>query len=123
MSFPILSLLIAGYVLFNVFKNIKESFQIILQGVPAKISADEIKKIVTSLQEVQSIHDCHVWTMDGEYHIATIHLIIKEEDFNWEKSKEIKEKVKKLLHDQFQLEHITLELESISEDCAYINCN
>jgi cobalt-zinc-cadmium efflux system protein len=120
---PILSLLIAGYVLFNVFKNIKESFTIILQGVPTKVSSDKIKESLTSLEEVEGIHDCHVWTLDGEYHIATIHLIIKDDDYSWQKIKHIKQKVKTILHDQFELEHVTLEIESISEDCGLTNCN
>lgn len=121
---PILSLAIAGYVLFNVYKNIKEAFKIILQGVPNEISSDEIKKqIILHIDEVGDIHDCHIWTLDGEYHIATIHIRIKEKVFSWQKSKEVKEKIKKLLHDNFHLEHVTLELESILEDCDYNNCN
>ncbi|MDG1529412.1 MAG: cation diffusion facilitator family transporter [Polaribacter sp.] len=121
---PILSLVIAGYVLFNVYKNIKEAFKIILQGVPNEISSDEIKKqIILHIDEVGDIHDCHIWTLDGEYHIATIHITIKEKAFSWQKSKEVKEKIKKLLHDNFHLEHVTLELESILEDCDYNNCN
>ena len=121
---PILSLAIAGYVLFNVYKNIKEAFKIILQGVPNEISSEEIKKqIILQIDEVSNIHDCHVWTLDGEFHIATIHVIVNKVDFSWQKSKEIKEKIKKLLHDNFQLEHVTLELESNLEDCAYKDCN
>jgi cobalt-zinc-cadmium efflux system protein len=120
---PILSLLIAGYILFNVYKNIKELFKIILQGVPNEISSDVIKELLIQLDEVDDIHDCHLWTMDGEFHIATIHLMIDDKNFTWEKSRTIKDKVKKLLHDQLHLEHVTLELESIYEDCGYKNCN
>ena len=121
---PILSLVIAGYIFFNVFRNIKESFKIILQGVPNKISSDEIKKqIIKNIEDVEDIHDCHIWTLDGEFHIATIHITINDKEFSWRKSKEIKEKIKKLLHDSFHLEHVTLELESNLEDCGYKNCN
>ncbi len=121
---PILSLAIAGYVLFNVYRNIKDAFKIILQGVPNEVSSDEIKKqIMLHIDEVENIHDCHIWTLDGEYHIATIHITIRNKEFSWQKSKEVKQKIKKLLHDNFKLEHVTLELESISEDCGYINCN
>ncbi len=120
---PILSLLIAAFVLFNVYRNIKASFKIILQAVPEKISAKEIKDYLLDIEEVQEVHDCHIWTMDGEYHIATIHIMIKEEDFTWKKTKEIKGNIKKKLHDNFHLEHVTLELESTSEVCTYNNCN
>lgn len=39
---PILSLLIASFILYNVFKNGRESVRIILQGTPVKISSDEV---------------------------------------------------------------------------------
>ena len=120
---PILSLLIAGYVLFNVFKNIKESFKIILQAVPDKLSTDVIEKALLSFDEVESVHDCHIWTLDGEFNIATIHIIVNECYFTWEESRFLKQKIRKLLHAQFHLEHITLELESSKEDCTYKDCN
>jgi len=121
---PILSLVIAGYVLFNVYRNIKDAFKIILQGVPNEISSDKIKEhIILHIDEVEDIHDCHIWTLDGEFHIATIHVIVKNKEFSWQKSNEVKENIKKLLHDNFHLEHVTLELESILEECGYKNCN
>lgn len=120
---PILSLLIAGYVLFNVFKNIKESIRIILQGTPKEISVDDIKKKLLDIHEIKDIHDCHLWTMDGEYNVFTSHLILNDETFSWQESKELKDKVRTLLHDDFHLEHITLELEISSEDCSYKECN
>jgi cobalt-zinc-cadmium efflux system protein len=121
---PILSLLIAGYVLFNVFKNIKESFKIILQGVPSELSTDDIEKSLLAFDEIENVHDCHVWTLDGEFNIATIHiLVVKAPNFTWEKSRILKQKIRKTLHDQFHLEHITLEFESAIEECTYKDCN
>ena len=120
---PILSLLIAGYVLFNVFKNIKESFKIILQGVPKELSTEEIEASLIAFDEIDAIHDCHIWTMDGEFNIATIHIIINKPDFTLDESKVLKQKIRKLLQNEYQLEHVTLELESSIEDCTYKDCN
>lgn len=120
---PILSLLIAGYVLFNVFKNIKESFKIILQGVPNELSTEEIEKSLIALDEINAIHDCHLWSMDGEFNIATIHIIINKPSFKLDEARDLKRKIRKLLHDQYNLEHVTLELESSIEDCTYKDCS
>jgi len=120
---PILSLLIAAFVLFNVYKNIKESISIILQGVPRGFSIDEIKKTLLTVSEIEGIHDCHLWTMDGEFNVLTVHLIVADDTISREQSKIIKQKVRKLLHDQFHLEHITLEMEFLTEDCDYKDCN
>lgn len=120
---PILSLLIAGYVLFNVFKNIKESIKIILQGVPSQLSTEKIESVIAQMEEVSAVHDCHLWTLDGEFHIATLHIGIKEAFYTNEKVKQIKQSIREKLHKQFHLEHITLETESEFEDCAYKDCN
>lgn len=120
---PILSLLIAAFVLFNVYKNIKESISIILQGVPSGFSVDEIKNALLTVSEIEGIHDCHLWTMDGEFNVLTVHLVVADDTISWEQSKRIKQKVRKLLHDQFHLEHITLEVEFADEDCDYKDCN
>ena len=118
---PILSLLIALYILYNVFKNGKESVRIILQGTPMQLSSDEVITQVLKFKEVKSIHDCHLWTMDGEYNVLTIHLIVND-TLTWEQGKVLKKKVRKVLQDDFSLEHVTLELELSSEDCGYIDC-
>lgn len=118
---PILSLLIALYILTNVFKNGKESIRIILQGTPIQISSDEVKAQVLEFEEVKSIHDCHLWSMDGEYNVLTMHLIV-DHTLSWKKGEILKKSVRKLLHDKFHLEHITLELEISGEDCGYIDC-
>ncbi|MGY0407806.1 MAG: cation diffusion facilitator family transporter [Polaribacter sp.] len=118
---PILSLLIALFILYNVFKNGKESIRIILQGTPIHISTDKVKEKVLGFTEVKGIHDCHLWSMDGEYNVLTSHIIV-DESLTWETRSKLKLKLRKVLHDDFHLEHVTLELEVSNEDCSYIDC-
>lgn len=120
---PILSLGIAAFVLFNVFKNLKESVRIILQGAPKGVSVDKIKQALIDFPEIKDVHDCHLWTMDGDYNVFTSHIILSQENMDWDSTKVLKEKIKTTLHDEFHLEHITLELELQTEDCAYKECN
>jgi cobalt-zinc-cadmium efflux system protein len=118
---PILSLLIASFILFNVFVNGKESIRIILQGTPIKISSDKIKVAILKYDEVKSIHDCHLWSMDGEYNIITMHLVVKD-NLNADEISVLKKSIRILLRSNFHLEHVTLELEHANEDCDYIDC-
>jgi cobalt-zinc-cadmium efflux system protein len=119
---PILSLLIACYVLLNVYKNIKESIRIILQGTPKEVSIEKIKETISSFSEVCTIHDCHLWTMDGEYNVLTTHVVLREE-LSWSETKTLRENIRRVLHDKYHLEHVTLELEHCNEDCEYKDCN
>jgi len=117
---PILSILIAIFILFNVFKNGKESIRIILQGTPMTISVDTIKTKILEHEAIKSIHDCHLWSMDGDYNVFTGHLLLINNDISLQKSSEIKEEIRKVLYDDFHLEHITLELET-TQDCGHIH--
>lgn len=118
---PILSLLIALFILYNVFKNGKESVRIILQKAPENISIDKIKNQIIQLEKVKDIHDCHIWSMDGEYNVLTMHIVV-DNNLTLLESKSIKTQAKKILHNDFNLEHITLEIEVFDEDCTYIDC-
>lgn len=113
---PILSVLIAAYILYNVFKNLKESFRIILQGTPKDINIDRIHQVVKSIPEVLDVHDCHIWSMDGDYHILSIHLAI-EEDLSLSKLRGIKLTAKKELA-KLGINHATIEFETSAEDCS-----
>lgn len=119
---PILSLLISFYVLFNVYKNIKESLTILLQGSPENISIEAIKNQILKNALVKDVHDLHLWTMDGDYTIFTVHIVLKNNS-NLKEVAPIKQFLKKELHDKYHLEHITIEFEYMTEECEYLNCN
>ncbi len=117
---PLLSILISGYILFNVYRNLKESLVIILQGAPQDISIENIHQRLEEIPEVCNLHDCHVWSMDGEYNILTIHLQLSK-DYRISELKEIKQKVQeKLAHES--IDHITVEFENKGDDCDKMDC-
>ena len=117
---PVLSVIITFFVLFNIFKNLKISFRIFLQAVPNDTNIELIKGKILNIPGVSSIHDIHIWTLDGEYNILTVHLVVKDVD-NLLEIKNIKEQVKSLLKD-LKLQHITIEVEIEDENCDLKNC-
>ncbi len=117
---PILSVLITVYVLLNVFKNLKQSFNIILQGIPIEIDSEEITSYLLSINKVSEIHDLHIWTMDGKFNILTVHLVLNTnmpfDAINLLK-KEIRDKLSIL-----GINHSTIEFESEAEKCLLEEC-
>ena len=111
---PLLSLLIACYILFNIYRNLKDTFQIILQGTPDNINEQDIRQQLLSVNGISSIHDLHLWTMDGEYNIMTVHVVAKPEaDFS-----ELKKTIKEIL-EKAGIHHPTIEMENENEDCGF----
>ncbi|MBC7486880.1 MAG: cation transporter [Cytophagaceae bacterium] len=117
---PILSLVITGYILFNVVKNLKHSLKILLQAVPMDINEAEVKNKLLSIPHIMDVHDIHIWTMDGNYNILSLHLVI-EEHTNLEAAESIKSQARNLLQD-FRVHHITIETESPSQVCSLQDC-
>lgn len=70
----ILSICISIYILYNVVRNLIVAFRIVLEGVPASINYEELKKELEVLDYISSIKDFRVWSMDNERHIAEISL-------------------------------------------------
>ena len=117
---PILSLAIALYISINAFKNLKSVSGIFLQGIPENINLKNIEQEILSLEEVTEVHDFHLWSMDGEYNILTLHAVV-DESKTVEELKSIKQMIKEIATKN-HIQHITLEFESSAEDCALEDC-
>lgn len=117
---PILSLLIALFILFNVYKNLRQVFQIILQGIPENVNMDEIKKKILLIPHVLNVHDVHVWSMDGEYNIMSIHLVLVDKT-PVEEVEKIKNEVRHAA-EHLNIQHITIEPEFENQVCLLEDC-
>ena len=112
---PLLSILIAAFILFNVFKNLRESFRIILQGTPEDISVEKIHATIKEIPQVEGVHDCHIWSMDGNYHILSIHIVVKD-NLELTALESIKNEAKMRVS-KLGINHTTIEFETPDENC------
>jgi len=112
---PLLSLLISVFIIYNVLKNLRSALDIMLQSTPEDVNMEAIESSIRELPFVTDIHDCHVWSMDGEYHVLSAHVVLKD-DHGLAELAEMKKTVKALLHEH-HVHHSTLEFEQLGEDC------
>jgi len=117
---PIMSIGIACFVLFNVFKNIKQSLRIILQGIPREIDMTEVSDELLKIKEIDSVHDLHIWSVDGNYNILTVHVVLKEPTENIDTA-ELKSLIRKTLEGK-SIQHATIEFETKEESCNFEKC-
>lgn len=118
---PALSLLITLYILWNVFKRLKETLFIFLQGVPKDLNLEEIESKILEVEKVASLHHTHIWSLEGENHVFTAHLKLREIS-EFSEILEVKKKVKDILKD-YAFEHYTIETELDSETCELENAH
>ena len=117
---PILSLFIACFVLFNVIKNIRLVLPILLQGTPTEIEQEHIIEKLKEIKNIADIHDLHIWPLDEEYNVLTIHIVLNE-TLPMEKLVELKKQIRAVLKAE-KIQHTTIEFEMPNEKCAFENC-
>ena len=105
---PLMSIGVAIFILVNVAKNLKEICEIFLEKIPNGISVEKIREHISEMEGVLDVHHIHIWSMDGCYGYATMHIVSDEEPH------EIKQRVKAKLREQ-GIVHTTIELESTKE--------
>tara|TARA_R110002020_G_scaffold419084_2_gene628317 strand:+ start:4149 stop:5033 length:885 start_codon:yes stop_codon:yes gene_type:complete len=112
---PALSLLITLYILYNVIKRLKDTLFLFLQGVPKDIDINEIRSKFLKLSHVDSLHHVHLWSLEGENHVFTTHVKLKNIT-EFDQIINAKEQMKNLLR-EYHFDHYTIETELDEETC------
>ncbi|MBD0402873.1 cation diffusion facilitator family transporter [Flammeovirga sp. EKP202] len=112
---PLLSLGIASFILYNAIKNLFGLLPIFLQAAPHNINQDEIIQELKGIQDVEDAHDLHLWSLDGEFNIMSLHLVV-ENSTDMCRCAEIKKEVREIIKKD-KIKHITIEIERSDEDC------
>lgn len=104
-----LSMAIGLYVLFNVYKNMKSAFAIILQRVPKNIDIEKLGNYLSNYEGVKSFHDLHVWSLDGIKNVLTVHIVLCEDKTASQRARFVEELKNGL--EAYEIDHSTVELD------------
>ena len=113
---PILSILVAIYILIHALKSYKKIFNLFLEKTPEEIEIDELKEHILNIKGVEGVHHIHIWSIDGYNHFATMHIVT-----DTKKVTELKKSIKEELREH-GISHTTIEIESKDECCDEEEC-
>jgi cobalt-zinc-cadmium efflux system protein len=116
---PLLSVAVSAFILWNVVRKLRSVLEIFLQGIPDSVELEDVKKTLTETPGVLSVHDLHVWSLDGERTILTAHLVLPRDASSGDVY-ETKKLAKKKLSGR-DIDHATLEIERLGEPCGLEN--
>ncbi len=119
---PLLAILLTLYILFNVAKNLKETLALFLQRTPNNINAKILDEKLCECDQVLSSHDTHIWSIDGDNHVLSTHLVI-DENATKDDILRIKRECKEKLLGTVHIAHVTIEIEYPSECCGDSSTN
>ena len=113
---PILSILVAIFIIINSLRILIKIFEIFLIKVPKNIDIDQLIEQIKKVDGVIDVHHIHIWTIDGEINCATLHLVVKE------KSRKIMMSVKEEM-EEHEISHTTIEIETLEDNCCETSCS
>lgn len=118
----VVTILIGLYLLIHTWKLLKESVTILMQMVPAEINIVEIETRLLQIEGLKHIHHIHVWNLTDKLLHFECHLNL-EHDLQVSATTVIFERVRKILHDEFDIEHVTIQFEYGGKEKLGCDCD
>lgn len=106
---PVVTLMIAGYILWHVYAEIGGVIRVLMLGSPPGMQTEEVIEAILKTSGVEDIHHLHLWQMEESETALQAHVLIAESDLL--KQTRIKQDIKQTLLDRFGISHTTLEFE------------
>ncbi|NMB49593.1 MAG: cation transporter, partial [Bacteroidales bacterium] len=69
---------------------------------------------------VDSVHDLHIWSADGEYNVMTVHVVLKRA-LSMDELQRLKNKIREKMQ-AMKVQHSTIEFEMPGENCEMEEC-
>lgn len=107
---PLLTIIIALFILIHGYQVLKQSTLILMERVPANIDIEEIKRKIETISEIESLHHIHVWQIDEKKYLFESHITLNK-DMKLSEADEIRRKVEEILANDFNIHHPHLQLE------------
>lgn len=106
------SVLISLIIIVGAWNLIKESVNVLLEGTPAHINLKAVEETIRSTENVEDVHDLHVWTITSGMEALSVHIIHRDEV----SQKALLQTVRAKLHDEFGIDHLTIQMETLEEE-------
>ncbi|MCS7230377.1 MAG: cation diffusion facilitator family transporter [Candidatus Kryptonium sp.] len=113
------SFLISAIIAYNSIRLLKDSINILMEGVPSDVDIDKIANELLKIPEVIAVHDLHIWTLASGKNILTAHVRVKGE-IDRKKLNALLNEIETTIKESSNIEHTTIQIESATFDAEFI---
>ena len=117
---PIVAVGIGLWVLPRTYLLLKQSLNILLEGVPEGLQLAQIESALQQVPGVANVHDLHVWAITSEKVSLTAHLLL---DQTQQSGEAVLKNVNTMLEARFHITHSTIQVEIENCQSGDANCN
>jgi cobalt-zinc-cadmium efflux system protein len=104
---PLVAVAIAALVLGSSWTLLRDSVAILLESAPRELEAGQIGRAMIEVDDVQEVHDLHVWTITSGFPALSAHVLVMPDADCHGKRRELEQ----LLAERFGLTHTTLQVD------------
>jgi cobalt-zinc-cadmium efflux system protein len=105
---PLISTLIGLLIFYSSLKLVRESINVLLEGVPYGIDINTVERRIIQLKDVKGVHDLHVWCITPtRMCIMSAHVVVKKGT----NRKKLLSDLISILKEEFGIDHTTIQLE------------
>ena len=104
----VVAVAIGLWVLPRTWSLLKESINILLEGVPEGIALEKIQQAIAAMPGVQGLHDLHVWAITSGKVSLTMHVVYTASDIQKDT---LLAAIRSMLAEEFDIHHTTVQLE------------
>ncbi len=112
-----LSFGIGALILWSGFGIVRETLNILLEGTPRGVKLEQVESAIRLVEGVNDVHDLHVWSIGSESRALSCHISIA--DIPPSVSERILRDVKERLHEEFRIDHTTIQFEHVICEVAH----
>ena len=103
---PIVSMLIGVLILLGSWRLVREPFNVLMESAPEGMDVQQVGAAMCSIEGVREVHDLHIWEVTSGFPALAAHVRTEPT----EDADAVRERIEAMLHDQFHLEHTTLQV-------------
>ena len=111
----LITVVISSYILWQSYGLLRPTIAMLMQSVPVDIDVTHVIETLSQVDGVENIHHVHVWELDEQHRALEAHVVLGHSDPQL--MAEAKRTLKQRLHDEFSIQHSTLEFEFPGCDC------
>ncbi len=106
---PVVSVFIGLLILYSSWGLIRESVNVLMEGVPLGMDITEVERAMLAQQGVCCIHDLHVWSISSGQVALSAHVVLADTESDGD---HVITGLSDLLNKEFNIGHTTIQIES-----------
>lgn len=104
---PIASIIVAVLIIISGYRVTRDATNILMESAPENLPSETVKEKLLAVEEVEEVTDLHIWSITPDFPSLTCHVVVNDEA----DEQMVLRKIQTLLHDEFDLHHMTIQIE------------